>query len=279
MRKLLKRKWQKPTIYFSLLCSLLFTSSCRSYYGDGLAGGVYSPMQSPMAEGEESVSKNYFGGKYNQDVNYYEDERNESAELSYHHAVSEENITYAFGAFGFLGNYQVKNLPAGFEDLNGDHSYYGGGLRAKVAYNVALSTKTHWRVIGLQSSWHIERGDYTHFKDKLRKLENLEKGYTLNSSINSTDDFSNLCFYPYTEFAIKMGDSWQLTPQVGVGFRLNEISALRGFVSLNLSYKEFHVWGTVQDVGMSWDRVLLSDFSTRQMGDNNHFQLGMAFSF
>jgi len=268
-----------PIIQLCICSSILFISSCRTYYGDGLAGGIYTHMQSPMAEGEESVSRNYFGGKYNQDVNYYENEKNESAELSYHHAVSEEHVTYAIGAFGFLGNYQVKNLPSKFEDLNGYHSYYGGGIRAKVAYNVPLSNKTHWRVIGVQSSWHIERGDYTRFKDKLRRLENIENGDAINYGINTTHDFSNLSFYPYTEFAIKIGESWQLTPQFGFGFRLNELIALRGFAGLNVSYKGLHIWGTLQDVGMSLDRVLLSDFSSRQMGDNNHFQLGMAFSF
>lgn len=279
MRTLLQNRWQKPTLYLSLLCSLLFTSSCRTYYGDGLAGGIYTHMQSPMAEGETSVSRHYIGGKCNEDVNYYENEKNESAELSYHYAVSAKRVTYAIGAFGFLGNYQVKNLPGKFEDLDGDHSYYGGGIRAKIALNIPLSSKTHWRVIGLQSSWHIERGDYSRFKHKLRQLENIENGDAINSGINTRSDFSNLCFYPYTEFAIKIGDAWQLTPQIGFGLRLNELMALRGFAGLNISYKGFHVWGIVQDVGMSLDRVFLSDFNKRQMGDNNHFQLGMALSF
>lgn len=274
-----KSKWLKPFIPLCFLSSILFITSCRTYYGDGLAGGIYTHMQSPMSNDEESVSRNYFGGKYNQDVSYYENEKNESAELSYHHAVSDYNITYAFGAFAFLGNYQVKDLPNTFEDLNGDHSYYGGGFRAKVAYNLPLSPKVHWRIIGVQGSWHFENGDYSRFKDKLRRLENIEKGDVINSGINTTHDFSNLCFYPYTEFAIKIGDTWQLTPQFGFGLRLNELIALRGFAGLNISYRGLHIWGTVQDVGMSLDRVLLSDFSKRLMGDNNHFQLGIAFSF
>lgn len=276
---LIKSQWLKPLTQLCFLGSILFISSCRTYYGDGLAGGVYTHMQTPMSNDEGSVSRNYIGGKYNQDVNYYQDEKNESAELSFHHAVSDYNITYAFGAFAFLGNYQVKNLPNKFEELNGDHAYYGGGLRAKVAYNLPLSSKVHWRIIGAQISWHFENGDYSDFKDELRQLEKLEDDDILNSGINSTHNFTNLCLYPYTEFAIKIGDSWQLTPQFGFGLRLNELMALRGFTGLNVSYKGFHVWGVVQDVGMSLDRVVLNDFKARQIGDNNHFQLGMAFSF
>lgn len=274
-----KIKGIKPIIHLCIFSGIILVSSCKTYYGDGLAGGIYTHMQTPMTEGEESVSRHYIGGKYNQDVNYYEDEKNESAEFSYHYAVSEEHVTYAIGAFGFLGNYQVKNLPRKFEELNGDHSYYGGGIRAKVAYNIPLNNKVHWRVIGLQSSWHIERGNYSSFKNKLRRLENIENGDAINSGINASHDFSNISFYPYTEFAIRLNDSWQLTPQFGFGLRLNELIALRGFAGLNISYKGLHIWGTVQDVGMSLDRVLLSDFSERQMGSNSHFQLGMAFSF
>ena len=272
-------KWLSHFIQICFLGSILSITSCRTYYGDGLAGGVYTHMQSPMSNDEGSVSRNYIGGKYNQDVNYYENEKNESAELSFHHAVSDYNITYAFGAFAFLGNYQVNDLPNKFEELNGDHAYYGAGFRAKVAYNLPLSSKLHWRIIGVQSSWHFETGDYSHFKDKLRQLDKLEEGEILNSGINSTHNFTNLCFYPYTELAIKIGDSWQLTPQFGFGFKLNEIMALRGFTGINISYKGFHVWGTIQEVGMSLDRLVFNDFEARQMGNNNHFQLGMAFSF
>lgn len=272
-------KYFKPITQLSLFAVVFSILSCRTYYGNGLAGGIYTNMQTPMAEDENAVSKNYIDGKYNCDVNYYEQETNESAELSYHYAVSEKHITYAFGVFGFLGNYQIKNLPQKFEDLNGAHNYYGGGFRSKVAYNVPLNSRVHWRVIGLQSSWNFEKGDYNRFKDKLRQLENIENGEVINSSINTTRNFSNLCFYPFSEFAIKIGDSWQVNPQFGFGFKINEIMAIRGFTSLNISYKNVHIWSAIQNVGISIDRVLLSDFSSRQMGDNNHFQLGMAFSF
>jgi len=272
-------KWLRSTLKLCLLCSVLFIGACRTYYGDGLAGANYAHMQTPMAKKGESISKNYIGGKYNKDVNYYENEKNESYEVSYHHAVSKRCVNYAIGAFAFKGNYKVVDLQSSNKNLNKNYDYYGGGIRAKVAYNWSISPRVHWRIIGLQASWYMERGDYYNFKRDLIDLGEFEDEEIMKDMVGGIKDFTNITFHPYTEFVFRIGDSWQIIPHAGFGYKLNNLMSLRFFTGLNVSYRQFSIWGSVQHVGTSFDRLINNDFITKNAGSNTHSQLGLAWSF
>lgn len=276
-----KNRFMKPIIHLVLLSGILFISSCRTYYGDGLSGGIYTQMQTPMAENDQTVSKNYIGGKYNNDVSYYENEKNESGEISYHHAISKNRVNYAYGVFVFMGKYKVADFKNTLENLNNNYDYYGGGIRAKVAYNWPISRNVHWRIIGIQASWYMERGDYYEFKKYLIDLNVFEDEdqEMLKNMIGTVNDFTNITFYPYTELAFKIGDSWQITPHAGFGYKINRLASFRFFTGINISYKQISIWGSTQHIGSSLDRLINNDFIENNVGNNTHTQLGLAWSF
>jgi len=104
---------------------------------------------------------------YNEDVAYYLGEKNKSGEFSLHRSVSKPKINYAFVGGLYAGIYDVKNLSNSLEKLNKKYVYHGGIVRAKVAYNTIRSPNFHWRVIGIQGSWYLERGPFLDFKNDL----------------------------------------------------------------------------------------------------------------
>jgi len=260
----------RKSFKLNILGLTILISACQAYYGDGTVGGSYSYMETPISVEDEVISKNYIGAKYNKDIAYYEKEKNESGEISFHHSVSKPKVSYAFGGGIFMGNYKVANLQGELIELNGNYNYYGGAIRGKLAYNWSINPHFHWRIIGLQGVWQIERGPFYDFK----KREDLK---LLSESISL--DITNFSFYPYTELAVKLNDTFVLTSNLGLGYRLNNYSLSR-FFGLNISYKEkVTLWSVVQNVDGGVEREFLDLFNSLNKGDNSNMQLGLSISF
>lgn len=266
------------SVVISLLI-LLFTS-CKTYYGDGLVGGIYTPMHSQMADKDTSIVKHTIGVTYNQDIAYYLREKNQSGELSFHRSVSKPKVNYAFGGGLYAGTYDVKNLSNDLEKLNKKYIYHGGIVRAKVAYNAIKNPNFHWRVIGIQGAWYLERGPFLDFKNDLINTNNFDTTGILKHGTQTVRDFSNISLYPYTEFIFKAGESFTLSPSLGFGTKINEILGFRGFLSLGISYKnKLNMWATHQKVGSGFIRQLNNQFLSQSTGNNVHSQIGISYFF
>ena len=276
----MKMNYRKQKMILILLCIIFLSQSCKTYYSDGIAGGTYTYMHTPMPEENTTISKHYISARYNKDLTYYAQEKNKSGELSYHYSVSKPHINYACGGGFFMGQYKVVNLKDKLAKLNNNYSYYGGAIRAKIAYNWPISPNFHWRVIGLQGSWLIERGPFRNFKDQLIDVGDFEVTNFFKNSTKVIKDITNFSFYPYTEFTCKIGDSFLITPNFGLGVKLNGILAFRSFMGLNISYREkINFWVITQKVGNNLVHQVNNNFISENLGNNSNTQLGVSFAF
>jgi hypothetical protein len=267
-------------MFFSLLCIVFILNGCRAYYDEAMSGGDYAYMHTPIYdENDEDNSVNCLSAKYSKGVTFYENEQNKSGEISYHYGASEKNVSYALGAFVFGGRYNVTNLKGELSPLNDNYSYWGGGLRAKFALNWPVSQNFHWRVIGFQGTWYFERGSFYNFKKDMYDLGKSLEVNMMEDFIGFTNDLTNITIYPYTEFAIKIGDSWSLTPNAGIGYKINRFCAFRSFVGINLSYKNFNIWGISENALMSMEREIVNDYLSNKEGYNNISQIGISWCF
>jgi len=263
-----------------LLCIACLSQGCKTYYGNGIAGGTYTYMHTPMSKKNTTICKNYISARYNKDLTYYAKEDNKFGELSYHHAVSKSYINYAIGGGFFMGQYKVANLKDELADLNKNYLYYGGVVRGKVAFNWPISPNFHWRVIGIQGSWLIERGPFRNFKKDLVDLGNSEAGLFFKNATSTTKDLSNFSFYPYTEFSCKIGPSFIITPNIGLGYKINGIADFRTFMGLNVSYQEkVNLWIVMQEVSDGIDSQINNDFISECQGNNSNIQIGISVAF
>lgn len=264
---------------FMVLLTVILFVGCRASYDQAVNGGIYSHMQTPVANKDKNVVKNYISAKYNKDVEYYPNENNISGELSYHIGGATKYLNYAFGGFVYGGEYKVRNWGGNLSYINKDYLFYGGGIRAKIAFNKVFGESVSWRIFGIQAAWSLERGDFHKFKRDLIDLSWYEEGDLVKYAIGGMNDFSNISFFPYTELAIRLNDDFQLGCSAGVGCKLNRILSYRSFATASISYKKFYFWLTSQDVAVSIDRLVNNDFLYTKVGNSSNFQLGVGVCF
>lgn len=272
--------YRKQKMILILICIAFLSQSCKTYYDNGTVGGSYTYMHTPMAKKDTTISKSYISAKYNKDLTYYAKEKNESGELSYHYGISKSRINYAFGGGLFMGQYKVSNLKKELGNFNKNYLYYGGVIRAKVAYNWPISPNFHWRIIGVQGSWFIERGPFRDLRNGLIDVGDSEEANFFKDSSSTIEEMTNLSFYPYTEFSYRINNSFIITPNFGAGYKLNGLLAFRGFMGLNISYREkVHLWIVMQEVGDDLIRLMNNSFISECPGNNSTIQLGISLAF
>lgn len=276
-----KTKCYSRVISLLTLFSVFFLfQGCRVYYDEAMSGGDYSYMHTPIyEEGKDDNAVQSISAKYSKGITYYGNEENQSGEISYYYGESKKHVNYALGFFVFGGEYKVDNLKGSLSDLNDDYSFFGGGIRGKIAFNLPISEDFHWRVFGLQGTWYIERGSFYNFKKELYNIGEFEDANIMEDFIGFSNDITNFSIYPYTEFVIKLGDSWSLTPNAGLGYKMNRVGAFRSFVGLNLSYKNFNIWGVSEYAIVSLNKEIVNDFLSLTGGDNNISQIGISLCF
>lgn len=148
-------------VIFSLLVSVTFTS-CISSYSIANAGIDPIVFTKPVYRDSATVT-DYLGGKYSHSYDYMyfnPGETNAFGQAYWFRTRSDQDYTYSYGAYGYLGNYNVQAT----EYLNGKKSYFGGGISGDLCFNIDLP-QVDFRIIGIKGSLFYEDGNYLKFKN------------------------------------------------------------------------------------------------------------------
>ena len=154
-------------------CMLFFSFyGCSPYYAFGNSGIDPISFNKPLYADSVKVTT-YIGGKFtetNDSAFLQKGEKNYYGQLYWAQTHTGEYYNYSYGAFGYMGSYNVTKVP----DFNGNKSYYGGGLSGELNFNLPLKT-IDIRIIGVKGTLIYENGDFTRFRS-LAYAQNLITG-------------------------------------------------------------------------------------------------------
>lgn len=83
-----------------------------------------------------------------------------------HRAHAFSFFDVAYGSFGYLGRYQVSNIP----EENGGKFYYGLGGRGSANFNARFEN-FEWRVVGIEGAFSKEFGGYRQMRSEYSNPE------------------------------------------------------------------------------------------------------------
>lgn len=172
----------KRIIGIFFVCIFILTFHCCSpYYAFGNSGIDPITFNKPLYADSAKVTT-YVGGKFTQTVDsaYWQSgERNYFGQLYWAQTHIEENYNYSYGAFGYLGSYNVADV----EKFKGKKSYYGGGISAEINYNLPLNT-CDIRFIGIKGTLLYEDGDFTRFRREASQQNLISGDFTSKFAYN-----------------------------------------------------------------------------------------------
>lgn len=160
------------TIHLILICLFLILlvslNSCFIGYGLGntAEGTRYQPK--PVYQ-DKDTSANYISAyiSHNNDLGYFQGEENMFGGARFHRANTFKNFNFAYGAFGYAGNYDVTFV----KDLQGKKFFYGGGISGEANLNIPLFNRLDWRILGVRVTGWAEGGEYARFRERISSEE------------------------------------------------------------------------------------------------------------
>lgn len=260
-------------VIYMLLLVCLFLTGCESVYLAGYAGSEYHHMETPFAAKDTLITAHYLKGGIQEGTKYYKKEKNDIEYLGYHYAISKDYFSFAVGANAFHGKYTVNSFTGESSDLNKAYDYWGGEVLAKVNLNIPVSDYFHWRIIGAQMSWNMERGPFYDFRDDLVRLEEeMEEGATF------MDTATNLSFYGNTEFYFHPAKDFYLGINYALGFVLKHVS-FSSIVGANIEYKNIGLKCNYREGTPSLLHASISTFNNKVNNNVNYWQFAVYYKF
>lgn len=263
----------KSNIYFLLFLSVIFLSSCQSLYQAGYAGSEYHHLETPFCHSDTTVTAHYLEGGVQEGVEYYKNEKNDIQFLGYRYALSGRYFGFAFGGNVNHGKYKVNSFVNEMSHLNKSYEYWGGEFLAKANVNIPISQFIHWRIIGAQISWNMERGPFYNFRDDLMKLdEEMEIGTTF------FDTAASFSFYVDSEFLINPARDFYMgfSSALGTSMKYANINFVGG---LSLEYKGIGIKCCYREGTPSLVRATLSAFDNTVNNNVNYYQYAIYYKF
>jgi len=257
-----------------ILCiSIVLLSSCQSLYQAGYAGSEYHHLETPFCHADTTVTAHYLEGGIQEGVEYYKNEKNDLQYLGYRYAISGRYFGFAVGGNAFHGNYKVNSFVDDMAHLNNSYDYWGGEFYAKTNLNIPITQFFHWRVIGAQISWNMERGPFYDFRDDLVKLdEEMEMGTTF------FDSAASFSFYVDSEFLFNQAKDFYLglSSALGTSMKYVNLSFVGG---ISLEYKGVGLKCSYREGTPSLVRATLSAFDNTVNNNVNYYQYSVYYKF
>lgn len=262
----------RKIIYLLILISLFFTS-CQSVYLAGYTGSEYHHLETPFAQKDSTVTAHYLKGGIQEGVEYYKKEKNDIEYLGYHYAVSKNHFSFAVGGNAFHGKYTVNSFTGESANLNKGYDYWGGELLAKASFNLPITESFHWRIIGAQMSWNMERGPFYDFRDNIVKMdEEMEDGATF------MDTATNLSFYGTTEFYFNPAKDLYIGMNYALGLILKHVS-FSSVVGASMEYKGIGLKCNYREGTPSLLHASISTFDNKINNNVDSWQYAVYYKF
>jgi hypothetical protein len=168
----------KPITLPLLLLSLVLTGCVhQSYFLSPFQANNHAyktlPMVSDSTRNTTYASGSLSGGGANQNLR----DGLFSAQGSVHRAHSFQKIQFHYGASLVAGNYHIKGDnywiyqpgqgPVARYSSSGNRFFAGAGVFGGVNLVIPFQTGSEWRVIGVETNYQQEFGDYVSFRRKL----------------------------------------------------------------------------------------------------------------
>lgn len=151
---------------FPVLIGLLLITSCSYKYGSPMFGKQNLYMAKPAYDTQKHNAETYASADIGFNTGYNEKESNIYLMPGIHRARAFSFFDVAYGSFGYLGLYEVNNIP----EENGGKLFYGLGGRGSANFNARIGN-FNWRVIGVEGSFSKEFGSYRQMRS-----DYLDKG-------------------------------------------------------------------------------------------------------
>lgn len=158
-------------LYGFIILLMMSLSSCGTYYGPALTNTA-THLESPEYR-DQNASANYVSAHVGLGNRFEYEDKNAYANLSFHRANTFENGSLTYGAFGYLGNYNVGD-SLGVASLVGKKPYSGIGLIFGGNFHVPFE-KVDFEIIKFTARLYNELGKYPQFKRAL--ISESREGY------------------------------------------------------------------------------------------------------
>lgn len=149
-------------------------------------------MAKPQYDSGNANTKSYAGLEFAGNNGYNNFRNNYSLMPSYHRAHAFSFFDVAYGGFGYIGSYQVRNIAP----ENGLKYFAGLGGRASANVNLRFDN-FNWRVIGVEGAYSREFGSYRQMRSDFNNPSNDSlfmyhtKGHSASIGL-----FTEFLFYP-----------------------------------------------------------------------------------
>jgi len=160
--------------------TIFMNTSCSTYYGKGISGSEYKPLQHPWSEGDESVSQHNLSGAIAKPYAFRSGDKNTMGSLTYYKSGVKKGLVWGAGLTMHAGQYDVNsisefgNISSLSHDLKtGSYSYIGGGFRGKIGFESKPFEKLRWEMIGLQMDAIYEGGEFAKFREDANAARQL----------------------------------------------------------------------------------------------------------
>ena len=154
---------------------------CNPNYGNAIASSDQHYLPKPLYKGVP-VAAVYATATAQEGVVYHKGEQNRLYMGQVHRAHSGNAHYFAYGAFGYKGNYTVHLDPARAQGrFDGPKEYHGYGLRADGGYAVKLGAM--WLRVGGGMAWSREMGAYASFRKQAQQADLIQDLHPKPSTI------------------------------------------------------------------------------------------------
>ncbi|MGB5990079.1 MAG: hypothetical protein WBG43_10090 [Marinifilaceae bacterium] len=262
----------KIILYAFVLISL-FLSSCNSLYLAGYTGSEYHHLETPFAKKDSTVTAHYIKGGIQEGVKFYKKEKNDIQYVGYHYAISKSYFSFAAGVNAFHGNYTVNSFINESVSLNKGYDYWGGEILAKVNVNIPISEHLHWRIIGAQMSWNMERGPFYDFRDNIVKMDEA-----MEDAATFMDTATNLSFYGNTEFYFHPAKDLYIGINYAFGLIFKYLS-FSSIVGANIEYKGIGLKCNYREGTPSLLHASIPTFNNKINNNIDSWQYAVYFKF
>lgn len=167
----------------ALIAIIILSSGCGNYFGPGLTNTV-AQLESPAYHDKE-VSANYASAQISNGNRFNANDKNFHGSLSYHRANTFKYGSLTYGAFGYLGNYEVGE-PFDLPSFVGRKSYGGVGLMLGGGFHVPFRN-VDFEILKFTTRVYNELGEYPQFKRELISVPReggFKDLYTNHKAIN-----------------------------------------------------------------------------------------------
>ncbi|MFZ6051611.1 hypothetical protein [Halocola ammonii] len=245
-------------------------NSCTLSYG--IANTAEATRYQPKpAYHDKDTSASYVSAylSHNDGYGYFTNEDIIFGGARFHRAHTFKNFNLAYGAFGYAGSYNVQLV----RDLQGEKSFFGGGLSGEANLNIPLFDLFDWRVLGIRATAWGEGGEFARFKNEIRgkELEGSD-GYATISDEAPNNFLTNLSL---TSELVFKHDNFDLGLNGSYGFSIDPSSEnsviLHNYgVGAHFSRGRYTVFG---NLNTSFSPYFIFDFNLFV----NHYSVGFSY--